>query len=471
MRKVYLRMNEDVKYQTIKTLVETNGNKKRAALKLSITIRSINRLIVKYKREGKSAFIHGNRCKEPKNKMDIDFSNKIITLAKGKYKGSKENYLLCNYSHFKYLLARDEGILITYTSLYLLLMNNNIRSPKMQRKTRKRLKKEEILKSKSKLVLEEKEIEQIVSHEIALEDAHPRRERSKYFGELIQMDASSKHWTPTLFAHLHLAIDDATGMVVGGFFDSQETLDGYYQVFKQILESFGAPGKFLTDKRTVFIYNKKGNKKDEKDTLTQFAFSCKNIGVDIETTSIPQNKAKIERCNGTFEDRLATELTLKGINTIEEANRYLIEYFIGESNRLFADDYTKFTSVFENVDKTMIPCYLSKVARRVFDKGCCISFKNEYYVPFNGNGKRAFFSYRTKCLVVETLNKDLFVNIDDQTYELRKIEKNAETSKNYDEEKPREPIKKYIPPMNHPWRYKNYDEFQEAFRNYKYSIG
>src|SRR5574344_2063135 len=115
----HLQNELHVKYQTIKTLVETNGNKKRAALKLSITIRSINRLIVKYKREGKYAFIHGNRCKEPKNKMDIDFSNKIITLAKGKYKGSKENYLLCNYSHFKYLLARDEGILITYTSLYL----------------------------------------------------------------------------------------------------------------------------------------------------------------------------------------------------------------------------------------------------------------------------------------------------------------------------------------------------------------
>ena len=44
MRKVELRMNELQKYQVIKELVDHDGNKKRAALRLSITIRHINRL-------------------------------------------------------------------------------------------------------------------------------------------------------------------------------------------------------------------------------------------------------------------------------------------------------------------------------------------------------------------------------------------------------------------------------------------
>lgn len=48
MRKVELRMNEEYKYKTIKKLVETNGNKKRAALKLGCSVRNINRLIIKY---------------------------------------------------------------------------------------------------------------------------------------------------------------------------------------------------------------------------------------------------------------------------------------------------------------------------------------------------------------------------------------------------------------------------------------
>lgn len=53
MRKVELRMNEQNKYEIIKKLVETNGNKKRAATRLGCTVRTINRLIIKYKEQGK----------------------------------------------------------------------------------------------------------------------------------------------------------------------------------------------------------------------------------------------------------------------------------------------------------------------------------------------------------------------------------------------------------------------------------
>lgn len=46
-------MNEKEKYKIIKKLVDTSGNKKRAAIKLDVTIRTINRLIAKYKEAGK----------------------------------------------------------------------------------------------------------------------------------------------------------------------------------------------------------------------------------------------------------------------------------------------------------------------------------------------------------------------------------------------------------------------------------
>ncbi len=39
MRKVVLTLKEENKYQVIKKLVETNGNKQRAANKLNITVR------------------------------------------------------------------------------------------------------------------------------------------------------------------------------------------------------------------------------------------------------------------------------------------------------------------------------------------------------------------------------------------------------------------------------------------------
>lgn len=41
MRKINLNMKETVKYEVIKRLVETNGNKSRAAVKLGCTKRTI----------------------------------------------------------------------------------------------------------------------------------------------------------------------------------------------------------------------------------------------------------------------------------------------------------------------------------------------------------------------------------------------------------------------------------------------
>ena len=65
LRKVELTMEENNKYLTIKKLVETGGNKKRAAMYLNCSIRHINRMIKGYQQEGKSYFIHGNRGRKP----------------------------------------------------------------------------------------------------------------------------------------------------------------------------------------------------------------------------------------------------------------------------------------------------------------------------------------------------------------------------------------------------------------------
>jgi hypothetical protein len=59
------------------------------------------------------------------------------------------------------------------------------------------------------------------------------------------MDATPHEWVPDSIWHLHLAIDDASGRIVGAWFDTQETLNAYYHVFYQILSDHGIPYKFL----------------------------------------------------------------------------------------------------------------------------------------------------------------------------------------------------------------------------------
>ena len=51
MRKIVLRINELKKYKIIKELVDHNGNKNRAAIKIGISRRQIDRLIIKLRRK------------------------------------------------------------------------------------------------------------------------------------------------------------------------------------------------------------------------------------------------------------------------------------------------------------------------------------------------------------------------------------------------------------------------------------
>lgn len=64
LKKVNLRMKELDKYNVIKELVDHKGNKKRAANKLGLTVRQINRLIKIYKEKGKSRLCAWQPIKE-----------------------------------------------------------------------------------------------------------------------------------------------------------------------------------------------------------------------------------------------------------------------------------------------------------------------------------------------------------------------------------------------------------------------
>lgn len=392
--------------------------------------------------------MHGNRSKKPAKTLDKSISDTIILLYRNKYQGF-------NFRHFYDYLLEEENINVSYTFVYTTLMKNSIRSPKARKATKKRLAKEKLQKEKKLKNKTEEEIEIIVNHEVSLEDSHPRGEKPKYFGEVTEMDGSSHLWFGDTKACLHLATDKATNHIVGAYFDWQETLNGYYHVFYQILVKYGIPSLFKTDNRTVFNYNKLNEDKrtSDKDVLTQFGYACKQLGVDIDTTSVSQAKGLIERDNETFQDRLINELRLNNITTIEKANDYLINIFVPKFNTKFALDYKKFESVYE-ISPTLkkINYTLAVLTPRKIDNGNSIKFKNEYYQPYENNQLKCFRA-KTECLVIKAFDGDLLVTIDEKVYELKKLESHKKYSKEFDtipEQKKEK--KKYIPPMTHPWK-------------------
>ena len=448
MRKVELRMNEKEKYDVIKELVDHNGNKNRASKKLGLSRRQIDRLIIKYKEKGKAGFVHGNRTHKPINALDKSISQDIILLYENKYQD-------WNFNHFKEFLKKDENIDVSYNFIYKTLTKEGILSPKARKKTKREYSKKKLLQEKKiNLAMSDEQIESIVSHEVALEDSHPRCEKPKYFGEVIEQDGSIHMWFGGIKTCLHLAIDKATSTIVGAWFDKHETLNGYYQVFYQILTNYGIPYKFLTDNRTVFNYMSLNPDKRtcEKDVLTQYGYACKQLGIELETTSVSQAKGLIERTNGTFQGRLVNELKLHGITTIEEANKYLIDVFVPYFNQRFAMDYKKFESVFEtSPSDEKINYTLAILTPRKINNGNSIKYYGKYYQPYINNQVKCF-SPKTECLVIKAFNGDLLVTIDEQVLELKELSRNKRFSKEFDEVVEVKEKKKYIPPMSHPWK-------------------
>ena len=467
MRKVELRMKEQKKYEVIKELVEHGGSKERAALKLGITIRQVNRLIIKYKERGKKGFVHGNRSRKPATTLNKSLSEDIILLYKTKYQDF-------NFSHFKEYLEEEENIKVSYKFIYDTLTKEGILSPKARKRTIKEYIKKQLLKEKKiNLAMSEKQINEIVNHEINLEYSHPRGEKPKYFGEIIEQDGSIHLWFGDKKTCLHLAIDKATSIIVGAWFDNQETLNGYYHVLYQILNNYGIPYKFLTDNRTVFNYMllNPDKRTSEKDVLTQYGYACKQLGIDLNTTSVSQAKGLIERTNGTFQGRLVNELKLNGITTIEEANKYLTEVFVPKFNSKFAMDYHKFKSVFEIAPSEEVINYtLAILTPRKIDNGNSIKYKNKYYQPYLNNEIKCFLP-KTECLVINAYNGELLVAIDEQVLELKELSRNERFSKEFDEEVvEKQEKKKYIPPMTHPWKIEYFkNQIEKAHTQHVYA--
>lgn len=446
-------MDEQKKYEVIKALADhPNGNKDRAALTLGCTKRHINRMLAGYRREGKAFFVHGNRGRKPATTIPEETRNTVVDLYRNKY-------YQANFRHYTELLEERENIRISPSSVAKILEAESILSPRVTKARKKRIKKELLIKKEN--ASSKKEADAIQANLVAVEDAHSRRPRCAYFGEMQQMDASPYEWVPGQTWHLHLAIDDATGTVTGAWFDTQETLSGYYHVFHQILTNYGIPYQFFTDRRTIFTYKQKNSPSLDEDTYTQFAYACKQLGVLLESSSVPQAKGRVERLNQTLQSRLPVELRLAGITTIEGANEFLHSY-IKKFNAKFSlpIHHTKSVFVEQPSDET-INLILAVLNERTVDCGHCIRFQNQHYRMLDNRGLQVHYRNGTKTMVIQAFDGSLYCCVNDkEIYALEKVPERYPSSKELDAEQPAQnPKKKYIPPMNHPWR-------RSAFRKF-----
>lgn len=278
--------------------------------------------------------LHGNTGNLPVNKTPIELEERIMNLLRGKYEGF-------NLTHFREVLASDEGIVIKKTTLEKMARRHQLE--KFPRRSKKRV--------------------------------HKPRARMPREGMLVQYDGSPHIWFGERSSVLLAAIDDATGKILAARFVEGETSLNGMKIFKQIIEENGIPEAFYMDQAGIYG-------KLDRDFTSQISRAFKTLHCRLHIASSPQAKGRVERLFRTLQDRLVSEMRLRGIWSFEGANEYLNTEFIPVFN-------AKFGVSAEDPTLAYLP--------NVFGDLDIILCRKEQRKVLNGN----IFSYDGKIWVIE----------------------------------------------------------------------
>jgi Helix-turn-helix domain len=278
----------------IKLVIDKRLSQVEAAKKLGLSDRQIRRLCAGYLRYGESGIISKKRGSISNRKHSNEFRSNCVNLIKQDF--------------------YDYGPTLAAEKLY------EYKNLKISKETaRQWMISEDVWKVKPR-------------HDITV---HQPRYRRSCFGELIQIDGSEHAWFEERGPRCTLLvfIDDATSLVQKLLFVEAETTFGYLRILKDYLKEYGKPMAIYSDKHVVFRVNfpeaKSGN------GLTQFGRVLNKLRIESIFANSPQAKGRVERCNGTLQDRLVKELRYRGISDIQSANAFL-ESFRQDFNRRFA---------------------------------------------------------------------------------------------------------------------------------------
>ena len=152
-----------------------------------------------------------------------------------------------------------------------------------------------------------------------------RRARRACFGELVQTDGSVHDWLEGRGPRMTLLvmIDDATSKTIARFLPA-ETTQGYFDLLGRYLRKHGRMVAIYADRNSIFF----ATDAQGEAVLTQFGRALQDLGIRLILAHSPQAKGRVERFNGTAQDRLVKELRLAGATTLEEANAVLEATFL-----------------------------------------------------------------------------------------------------------------------------------------------
>jgi transposase len=290
---VTLTMRELDRLKVIQAVVDTGLKPGRAAERLGLSVRQVERLVIRYRERGPGGVASGRRGRPGNRKLDDGLALRALTVIRERYADFGPT-LACEK------LWECHGIRLAKETVRRLMTEAGLWIPRRQRPPK----------------------------------VYQPRARRACQGELIQIDGCDHRWfeerAPA--CTLLVYVDDATSRLMVLHFTQTESTFSYFEATRTYLERYGKPVAFYSDKYSVF---RSPNADKTGSSVTHFGRAMYELNIDTFCANSSSAKGRVERAHLTLQDRLVKELRLRGISTVADANAYAPS-FMAAYNARFA---------------------------------------------------------------------------------------------------------------------------------------
>jgi transposase len=258
---------------------------------IGVSDRTMRRWRERYEEDGYDGLYDHRKHRPSPKRVPLKTAEEVLQLY-------REKYFDFNVRHFHEKLVEEHGVQLSYTWVKMALQGAGLVSQQRRR------------------------------------GKHRRRPLP---GMLLHIDASKHAWFGDGRYYDRITIlDDATRESYYAQLVAEEGTRRRMPAVRKVIEKQGIFCALYSDRASHFFVTPKAGGKVDLHQLTQLGRALQELGIKMIPAYSPQARGRMERSYRTWQGRLPQELRLRGITTVEEANRFLREEYPAEFKRRFA---------------------------------------------------------------------------------------------------------------------------------------
>src|ERR1700686_20217 len=260
----------------------------QAAEILGISDRHMRRWRERYEEEGYNGLMDRRRGKPSRRRVPLATVEKVLGLY-------REKYFDLNVQHFHEKLRAEHGIELSSTWVKQALQGAGLVARGRKRGAHRK-----------------------------------RRERRALPGMLLHIDGSRHQWfQDDRWYDLLVILDDATSEIYYAQLVEEESTMTVVRALREVIEQQGIFCALYSDRASHFFWTPRAGGKVDAERPTQVGRALQELNIRMIPAYSPQARGRSERGFGTWQGRLPQELRLQGIVTLEGANQFLQERYVG----------------------------------------------------------------------------------------------------------------------------------------------